>query len=930
MKYNISIVLFLFFSLGLSAQDEILVNGSILDAFLKTPLPEARVTVMTEDSTVVKDSIIIGIIKDKNGKVVHTQFNVMLPRGAKYIVRGSLRGYEDAYAMVDLHVEGEGIYTIDHGLQLRKIREVFLDDVVVKATKVKMYYKGDTLVYNADAFKLPDGSMLNDIIRQMPGVTMNDKGEIFVNGRKVDELLLGERSFFRGNSKVLLENLPYYTVKNVKVYEHDSDINKAMGQQVTEKQYVMDVNLKNEYKQGLISNVEAAAGTEKRYLGRAFALGFSDPFRITLLANLNNVSESRHIGENGYWRPESMPRSLLTTRSVAGEVDWQAPNGGMKNLLNVGFNSTKDESEMHQQKETFLESMSPINKIQSQMVNKAQKWTIHNEFTLLKPSYLNIVADFGYRTYSGISEELSENFNDTLTNRLFSKGFNEGHALDVSGHLSGFIKMGAQKKGFLNYLVDYEYANDSREQATRYDVGHGADIELQCNARDVYHRKNNLSALFSYRRSSRNHFLVVQNYTGLGNEHAHDFLYHPDTLLLPSQLDMLCMMTDANNSYKSRYNKIFNTLTLEWDRVKKLMPDATMPFAIEYKPYSFSVDVTVLNHSLDYQRGAIDTTVTQTTMRIAPHFSSTLYPTGKYNCELKISVSHEYDGAVSLYDRIDYRDDSQPLIVKLGNTGLKGNQSSHVSVDFSRRGMHQRLFHLAALFDYRHRETAQSVRYNPLNGIYTYRPINVGGGYDLTGKVDFTRALDANRYWTIQTNGDANLYHSIDHTMLNGEDESHETVVNTFVMHNNTYIQYNKGVLNLRVMGDIRWRRSTGKLVDFTTLSALDYKYGLTGRYTIPGIKTTLSVDANVYSRRGYGNSLMNTDDVVVNASLSQSFLKGKLIARMEAFDLLQQLSNTQYDVNAQGRTETWYRSLPHYVMLHLVYHLNKEPKRNK
>ena len=74
----------------------------------------------------------------------------------------------------------------------------------------------------------------------------------------------------------------------------------------------------------------------------------------------------------------------------------------------------------------------------------------------------------------------------------------------------------------------------------------------------------------------------------------------------------------------------------------------------------------------------------------------------------------------------------------------------------------------------------------------------------------------------------------------------------------------------------------------------------------------------------------MNTDDVVVNASLSQSFLKGKLIARMEAFDLLQQLSNTQYDVNAQGRTETWYRSLPHYVMLHLVYHLNKEPKRNK
>ena len=62
-----------------------------------------------------------------------------------------------------------------------------LNEVVVKATKVKMYYKGDTLVYDADAFKLPDGSMLDALIRQLPGVTMNDGGEIFVNGRRVDD-----------------------------------------------------------------------------------------------------------------------------------------------------------------------------------------------------------------------------------------------------------------------------------------------------------------------------------------------------------------------------------------------------------------------------------------------------------------------------------------------------------------------------------------------------------------------------------------------------------------------------------------------------------------------------------------------------------------------------------------------------------------------
>lgn len=85
-----------------------------------------------------------------------------------------------------------------------------------------------------------------------------------------------------------------------------------------------------------------------------------------------------------------------------------------------------------------------------------------------------------------------------------------------------------------------------------------------------------------------------------------------------------------------------------------------------------------------------------------------------------------------------------------------------------------------------------------------------------------------------------------------------------------------------------------------------------------------------MYSRRGYSSGELNSDDFVMNASISQPLFKGKLIARVEAFDLLHQLSSTRYEVNAQGHTETWYRSLPHYVMVHLVYHWNKNPKGKK
>ncbi len=98
--------------------------------------------------------------------------------------------------------------------------------------------------------------------------------------------------------------------------------------------------------------------------------------------------------------------------------------------------------------------------------------------------------------------------------------------------------------------------------------------------------------------------------------------------------------------------------------------------------------------------------------------------------------------------------------------------------------------------------------------------------------------------------------------------------------------------------------------------------------YTISATKTTLTVNGNVYCRHGYGSKAYDANDFVINASASQPFLKGKLIASIEAFDLLHKLSSTQYAINAQGRTVTWNRTLPNYVMLHIVYHFGKNPQR--
>jgi hypothetical protein len=330
-----------------------------------------------------------------------------------------------------------------------------------------MFYRGDTLVYDATAFKLPDGSMLDALIRQMPGVTMNDGGEIFVNGRKVDELMLGSRSFFKGNRKVLLENLPYYTVQNIKVYDKQSDKSKALGYDVDAKQYVMDVNLKQDYQRGYIANAEAAAGTNDRWLARAFALGFSDHYRFTLLGNVNNVNESRHIGESGNWTPTTMPKNLLTTRSIAGEMDYHSKEDKVKNNLTASYTSTTDVSESRSRYEQFLQGLTPTSLTESFSRASNRQWNAHDEFTLTKPFYLFAVADFRYSKNHGAFSSMFDQWTDSLTASQRNRGFNEGKTWSGSMEAQGAFNVGKNQK-HVNFYVKAEHNENESESAKQY------------------------------------------------------------------------------------------------------------------------------------------------------------------------------------------------------------------------------------------------------------------------------------------------------------------------------------------------------------------------------------------------------------------------------------------------------------------------------
>ncbi|MGN0217589.1 MAG: hypothetical protein ACI4AJ_03865, partial [Bacteroidaceae bacterium] len=181
------------------AQDLKLV-GEVEDGFLHKPLTDVKITVMNPDSTVVTDSVSFTYVRDRNEMLDKVLYSVTVKAEKRdYLLRASRKGYEDAWQTVSVLFPDKVSSVVVPTFQMRRHMGGDLKEVVATATRVKMYHKGDTIVYDADAFKLPDGSMLDALIRQLPGVTIDDDGQIFVNGRKVDELLLGARSFMRGN-----------------------------------------------------------------------------------------------------------------------------------------------------------------------------------------------------------------------------------------------------------------------------------------------------------------------------------------------------------------------------------------------------------------------------------------------------------------------------------------------------------------------------------------------------------------------------------------------------------------------------------------------------------------------------------------------------------------------------------------------------------
>ncbi|MBR3726185.1 MAG: outer membrane beta-barrel protein, partial [Prevotella sp.] len=307
--------------------------------------------------------------------------------------------------------------------------------------------------------------------------------------------------------------------------------------------------------------------------------------------------------------------------------------------------------------------------------------------------------------------------------------------------------------------------------------------------------------------------------------------------------------------------------------------------------------------------------------------------------ELKVEgnlagINWEFNGGISssipdMTMLVNYRDDSNPLNIRLGNPELRNQHYYSASLDLRRwLSSHQQSYWMNIGYNQQDNAVAYATEFDKTTGISTVRPVSVNDNWSTSASLGFSRALDKADKITIDNQLRYNYNHNVDMTMVSGMAESQRSIVNNHQFSGNVKLNYRPNDnYEFTLHGGGTYYLVSSRREGFDPIHAGDYQVGFNTTLNLPA-KFQFTTDLTMEASRGYQHEEMNKTDWIWNAQLTRSFLKGSLIAKLKGYDILQQLENTHYRMNAQGRTESWHNGIPRYVMLSLSWRFNVMPKK--
>ena len=655
---------------------------------------------------------------------------------------------------------------------------------------------------------------------------------------------------------------------------------------------------------------------------------FSDHSRIGIYANANNLNDNGTPGESSSFNPHAgNGRQTQRKAGLDYNIDdrdkrWKVSGNAQAEHTDNSLLTTTDRQNFLSTGDTY-EHAAGRNRDHSIRLNTSHTLQLNCKRvqTTFRPSMT-------YSRWRNLSHYESSAFawNDTLLYHNNQQGSQQGHRLGAELEASSFIKVSKFTTDNLGLKASASYSDQDDDRLNRQHVQYAAISSQPSSLLTDQHFRNHpdrshrlaVSATYSYIIKQRMSLDLTYGFSQK-RTHRDNTLYalqQHDSLALPS-------ITDAERTldFANSYNSLQTDRSHDMNAILWWFPGIAGGRA----SISLRLPFTLLHQRLHYQRGTVDTLITRRTLLFHPDWGYAQWRSKdqKYTLWFAPRISAT---PPALSHFVDIRDATDPLNIHLGNSRLKDTYTYDIDLQAAKGLKDKQLYQAVGIrFHYVQNALAMSMLYDETTGVRTYRPYNVNGncqwqaGYRMSAPLDKTRRLILNLR--------PELYYikSVDLTGTHGLLE--RSKVTTLKWEQFAELRYKVAGHQFSLGTDAFWQRISSRREGFENFNVADVTTTFTALLKLPW-KLELSTDMNLYTRRGYNDPQLNTDEWVWNARLSRPFLKGRLLLMVDGFDLLGQRSNITRAINAQGRVETWTNSLPRYVLLHAVWRWNVAPKK--
>lgn len=892
------------------------IRGTVFENQTLQPLEGAGVKLLNE-----RDSMIAGATTKQNGQFLLPG----IPTGT-YTLQVSFMGFKTQKFKLTLPQKSGNFKVAD--VMMREDATV-MAEAVVEGKLPEMTVVDDTVAYNADAFKLPEGSMVEDLIKKLPGIVQDENGNFTFNGKNISQILVDGKEFFGGNRNMVLQNLPAEIVDKVKAYDRKSDMARITGIDDGNERTVLDLAIKKDKKKGFFGRADGAYGTHDRYSGNLNVNSFRGNQKFSFVGNANNtqgngLTDFQRIGSTMNWENKKVELNGSVYGTFSQSSSASQSNSQNFELKNSAYSASKNHSNSHSGNFNFQYRV---------------EWKPDSTWNILFRPEFNISRNGN----SGGNESATWNDNPfqfsptpladyrQLASRIgvnHRLGDNWNHSKNISGSASLQVNKRLKKPGrniTLNISGGYD---DSDSQGNNYSQTDYYLLHALSGGDSVYHKvQYNRSANYSYNLNARLSYSEPIAYqTFLQLDYSYRYSFRDNDRDVRSIFDPYNDLLGVN---VDNYDNFFEAPYVVQDKqqcsyTQNIGQNHNVRAQVRFNRTKFRLtiggNIQPQISKVDYQKGRIDTLLRRTVVNASPVVNFQYRFSRQEQLEFRYNADTGWPNIIDMIP--DTLSDANPLNIRIGNAGLKPSFTQHIHFEYRRTvNEYQRTNAVNLQFHTTRNSTTNRTEYNEVTGGRVSTPVNVNGNWNASANYNFNTALDSKKYWHFDMSTSLSASRSIGFLYRSKDKMTVENITRSGNFGQRARFTYRQNwesgwQVEANVTGRFNYNLNRSNNATASNLDHHDFRYGGSFQITTPW-GMSIGSDIEQQSRRGYSDAAMNTNHLIWNGSISQRFLPRKqLTISLRAVDILGERDDVNRSVSAVSRTDTQSEMVRSYVLL--------------